>query len=151
MTDRNESPRDIESRIQGTQEELKSDIDALEDKMAPDHLKEQARQRLDEAKEQAKERAVETTRQAGDAVRHKIDDAGEAVRDRIEDVGERFGNRDGGMPSLSLLGLAAVIGIGLLLVRGSRNRHDEGHYTRHPNSDYVGSSDLPPAHRSNYR
>lgn len=138
MTDQDQSPEEIENRIKGKQTELRNDINALEEKMSPENMKAQARERMDEAKEQVKERAVDTTRQAGEAVREKIDDASERFR------------RGENMPSLSLLGLAAVIGIGLLLVRGSRNRHDEGHYTRHPDSDYVGSSSMPPARRYDY-
>ena len=139
MTDKNDSPRDIEDRIHGTQKDLKKDIDALETKMSPENLKAQARERVDDATEQIKERAVDTTRQAGEAVRDRIDEAGERIR-----TSDR-------MPSLPLIGLAAVIGIGLLLVRSSRHRdHDEGHYTRHPRSDYAASTDRPPARTSSY-
>ena len=142
MSDRDPSPEEIESRIHATQQDLRSDIDALEDKVAPENLKQQARERADEAAEQLKDKAVEATQHAGEAVRDRLDDAtqqaGEAVRDRFDKATERFRDSDK-MPSLSLLGLAAVIGIGLLLVSGSsRNRHDRGHYTRHPDSDYAG-------------
>ena len=142
--DANTSPEDIESRIESKQNDLKKDIDALEDKVSPENLKAQARERIDEAGDQVKEKAVDATKQVGDR-----------VRDRIDDVSERFQQGDR-MPSMSLIGLVAVIGIGLLLSRGSRGRHDRGHYTRHPDADYMsdrsrGPGPMPRAYQPDHR
>lgn len=146
MSDQNKTARDIENRIESKQDDLRKNVDALEEKMSPENLKAQARERAEQAKEQVKEQAVDATRQAG-----------EAVRDKIDDASRKFRNSDRtNMPSLSLVGLAAVIGIGLILVGRSRKQGNEGHYTRHPDSDYrrdrdfIGSSDLPPARTSAY-
>lgn len=135
MSDSDDATREIESRIQHKQNDLRNDIDALEDKLSPENLKAQARERADQAKEQVKERAVDMTRQAGETVRQKIDDASRRFRtnDKME------------MPSMSLLGLAAVIGIGLLLIRKSRDRGGSDSFTRHAEPDFIGSSELPPA------
>src|SRR5699024_6206642 len=84
--------------------------DALEEKVSPENLKREAQARMDDTTDMIKERAVETTRHAG-----------EAVRDRIDDMTEDF-RRGDRMSTLSLIGLAAVIGVGLLLTREPRHR-----------------------------
>lgn len=145
MSDRtngNDNPDEIETRIRATQDDLRSDLDALEDKVSPENLKRQAQERVEDTTDAVRDKAVEATREAG-----------EAVRERIDDYSERFRNDDR-MSAMSLLGLAAVIGIGLLLTRGSdRGRRDGGHYTRHPDSDYrhpdaMGPRPTPGAYRT---
>lgn len=114
MSDRtngnNDGPERIEDRIKTRQEDLREDLDALEDKVSPENLKRQAAERVDEATDAVKERAVDLTREAGDTVRHRVDD-----------VSDRFRSGES-MSTWSLLGLAAIIGVGLLVTRGSRGR-----------------------------
>lgn len=120
MSDRTngDTPDDIENRIRATQDDLRNDLDALEDKVSPENLKRQAKERVDETSEAVRDKALETTRQVGDT-----------VRSRIEETSERFRNDDR-MNAMSLLGLAAVIGLGLLVTRmtGREERH---RYDRH--------------------
>ena len=124
--DDDQSPEQIESRIRSTQDDLRHDLDALEDKVSPENLKRQAKERMDETTEMLKEKAVETTRHAGEAVRHKIDDVTDGFR-----KGER-------MSTMSLIGLVAVIGIGLLLTRESRHRD---RYDERPYAGRTGTMD----------
>ena len=119
MTD-HDRPEEIEARIHETQGELRRDLEALEEKLSPENLKAEAWDRVGEAKDLVQDKAVESTRQAG-----------EAVRERIDDVAQRLFEGDGRLPSLSLLGLAVVIGLGLLIVRGEQHEvREEQRYDR---------------------
>lgn len=104
-----DTPEEIEARINQTQDDLRKDLEALEEKLSPENLKVEAWERFDEAKDLVEDKAVESTRRIG-----------EAVRERIDDVARRFFDGDASRPSLPLLGLTVVIGVGLLLARDHR-------------------------------
>lgn len=126
-------PEDIEDRIHQTQDELRKDLEALDEKLSRDHLKAEARDRIEEAKGLVKESAVEGTRQAGEAVREGIDGFADGLR-----------GRDAGGSSPSLLALAVAIGIGLLLLWDGRHERREESRQDRPRPAEPASPPMPP-------
>lgn len=104
---KDQSPEDLERSIEETQQTLRRDMDALGAKMNPENV-------AHETGERVRESVSDGTRQAGNAVRKQLDRTFERIDER-DDVA-----------AWGLVGTVALIGIGLLLMRGGSRREEPG-------------------------
>lgn len=135
-----DDPEQIRAEIEQTREQLSGTIDAIQAKLSPDNLKEQAL----EGVEQVRDRVMETAR---DAAEHAIDHARDRTIGRAEDfVDDAKGVgytvidtiRDNPVPAA-----LAALGIGWLLMEGRNSASQSQSYRRSESSrsrDYRYSS-----------
>lgn len=108
MSDQDKSPEHIESEIENTRDELRRDVDALEQKLSPEALREEAHEKAEEVSE----RVREGTREAGSRLRERIDETAQRMDERRA------------LPTWGLAGTLVLLGAGFLLMRmtGGRRR-----------------------------
>jgi len=75
------SPEEIESEIQRTRDRMTEDIDAIGEKLSPEHLKQRAREAVTDAKEAVVEKVQEATGEVG----RKAREMGSGLIDMIRD------------------------------------------------------------------
>ena len=97
-------PRDIERDIEQTREKLVEDVEALKDRVSPDHLKGEAVHYL----ETLSDTASETAREAVVSLTRKAEAAGDRLVERVQS--SRF----------PLAAVGAAFGLGYVLLRSSR-------------------------------
>jgi hypothetical protein len=111
-------PDAIEAEIAETRNAISERLNAIGDKLSPEHIKEEARDLMEEAKEAAVEKLREVKENALESVNETMHEVGD--RARRAGVATYDYARTNAIP-LGLIGL----GVGLLLMSSSRRRRHE--------------------------
>ena len=112
---REKDPRELEAEIAETRDAISARLNAIGEKLSPEHIKEEAKDLIEEAKEAAV-----------DKLREVKDSAFETVNETVQEVGDRarragaatYGYARSNAIPLGLIGL----GVGLLIMGSNRRR-----------------------------
>jgi vacuolar-type H+-ATPase subunit H len=86
MAEGAESAEELRADIAETRAELNCTVDAIQDRLSPEYLKEQAKDVMHDATDQAKEIIHDATEHAKQIVREAVNDASEQARSAVHDA-----------------------------------------------------------------